>query len=445
MWHVKRKRGSVESSSDERSAPLTNSGMAPRCETIREATDTIVAMREAGENPPGLYGGFRRIMHVVAPGIFGGLESVVCALGDAQREAGHDPHVAAIIPSPGNGHPFLSEAMSRRIATHTIKVSNRGYLRERSLVSELYQDLCPDVVHLHGYHAAVVDGPVVRRLGACTVVTVHGFTGKDWKNRIYERLLCRECRRADAAVAVSRPLFELLVRKGVRVDHLHTVLNGWSGNVAFLPKGEARRYLGLPDSGFIVGWVGRLSHEKGADVLIDAVARIPSSPLVVSIVGDGPLRGRLMHKAQKCCPHIDIHWHGAIPGAARLFAAFDLLVLSSRTEGTPIVLLEAMAAQVPIVAFEVGGVPDMLSANDAIIVKANDCSALAAAIQVIRQDQVSASARAAHAHRRLVEEFDRRSWVTRYDRVYDAAERHCRTRNLGTERPCKPIKLQLSL
>lgn len=442
---MKWKHDSAAPPSGERHASLSNNEKAPPCEIMRDAVNILPAARDTGECAVRVTVTCRRIMHVVAPDVFGGLESVVCALGDAQREAGHDPHVAAIVSSPGNGHPFLSAAMSHRLATHTIKVSNRGYLRERARVAELYHTLSPDIVHLHGYRPAVVDGPVVRRLGACAVVTVHGFTGKDWKNRIYERLLCRECRRADAAVAVSRPLSELLVSKGVPVDHLHTVLNGWSGNVAFLPRADARRFLGLPESGFIIGWVGRLSYEKGADLLIDAVARIPGSPPVVSIVGDGPLRDCLVQTAQTCSARTEFHWHGAIPNVARLFAAFDVLVLSSRTEGTPVVLLEAMAAQVPIVAFGVGGVPDMLSANDAIVVKANECSALAAAIQVVRQDQVSAMARAAHAHRRLVEEFDSRSWAERYDRVYDAAVRNCHTRNRGEERPCKPFKLQHSL
>src|SRR5207244_2094763 len=79
-------------------------------------------------------------------------------------------------------------------------------------------------------------------------------------------------------------------------------------------------------------------------------------------------------------------WHGTLHDAARLFPAFDVFVLSSRTEGTPIVLFEAMASEVPVVATRVGGVPDILSAAEAALVPPNDPVALAAELRAVYRD-----------------------------------------------------------
>ena len=111
-------------------------------------------------------------------------------------------------------------------------------------------------------------------------------------------------------------------------------------------------------------------------------------------------------------------FHGNVPGAARMLAAFDMLALSSRTEGTPMVLLEAMAAGVPIVATAVGGVPDILSAGEASLVAPNDPRALAAALDATLADTSLAQSRASAARERVAREFDHATWLDRYEQIY---------------------------
>src|SRR5690606_15843008 len=74
-----------------------------------------------------------------------------------------------------------------------------------------------------------------------------------------------------------------------------------------------------------------------------------------------------------------VHWHGVVTGAGRYLRAYDVLVISSWTEGTPIVLLEAMAAGVPVVTTAVGGIPDVVSDAEAVLVPPGDVQAMAAA------------------------------------------------------------------
>ena len=265
----------------------------------------------------------------------------------------------------------------------------------------------------------MVDAGAARRAGVPTVTTVHGFTGGDWKNWIYERLQRRALRRFAAVVAVSRPLARDLEREGVPPARLHIVPNAApSHDPAPLPRDEARARLLVPNGRCHVGWVGRLTREKGADVLLAALPLLADLPLVVSVVGDGRLRPELEHTAVRLGLGDRVRWLGTVPEAGRLFAAFDVFTLSSRTEGTPIVLFEAMAARAPIVASAVGGVPDVVSPQDALLVGADDPAALAQAIRAVHADPAAAAQRARRANERLAREFAPGPWLERYERIY---------------------------
>jgi glycosyltransferase involved in cell wall biosynthesis len=250
------------------------------------------------------------------------------------------------------------------------------------------------------------------------VTTLHGFTGGGWRNRLYERLQRRSVRRFDAVVAVSRPLAQFLVREGVPAERIHVVPNAWEASGTLMRRDVARRALGIPEDGFHIGWVGRLTREKGADVLIDALAPLSDLPIVGSFVGEGPERATLEARAVARGLGGRVKWHGMIVDAARLFAAFDLFVLSSRTEGTPITLFEAMAAGVPVVATAVGGVPDVVSSAEALLVPPGDPALLSSAIRVALLDRAGAQARAADARVRLDRAFALRPWVASYEAVY---------------------------
>jgi glycosyltransferase involved in cell wall biosynthesis len=123
-------------------------------------------------------------------------------------------------------------------------------------------------VHSHGYRADIVDAMHLRRT-VPIVTTVHGYTGGGIRNRVYEGLQRRAFRQFDGVVAVSAQLGREL-GKAVRSECLHVLPN------AFHPpplatRAAARAALGIPVDSFVAGWVGRMSKEKGADVLLDAL------------------------------------------------------------------------------------------------------------------------------------------------------------------------------
>jgi glycosyltransferase involved in cell wall biosynthesis len=306
------------------------------------------------------------------------------------------------------------------IETHHLCVPGRSYLNERRAIAAICRRTSPTVVHTHGYRADVVDGLAVRQ-STPIVSTIHGYTGGDAKNRFYEWVQRRSLRRFDAVVAVSTKLGREL-NEVVRPERLHVIPNAIATPSDPLDRPAARVALGLPAESRVVGWVGRMSREKGADVLLDAFAASKLSEDVhLALLGDGPELESLRDQAKRLEIESRIRWLGRTKDACRYFAAFDVLVLSSRTEGTPMVVLEAMSAGVPIVATRVGGVPDVLVDGTAFLVEPDAPIALAATLRDVLENRDAAWAVARAARDRAERRYGVRNWVEAYESVYGAA------------------------
>jgi glycosyltransferase involved in cell wall biosynthesis len=359
------------------------------------------------------------ILHVLAPGDFGGLESVVQALAVGQRRAGKRVCVVGVLDGPAaRGGAFLAGLEAAGVETQRVIAPSRGYRREQAAVAEVARAFRPEIIHTHGARCDVVDGAVAGGLGLPVVSTLHGLTGSGWRAWLYQRLEMRAYRRFGAVVVVSRPLVERVTRAGVAASRIHLIPNAYLPPAApVLGRAAARARLGIDDGAFAVGWVGRLSHEKGADVMVDALAMISTEKPVLGVfVGTGRESSALAGRASSLGARV--RWAGAVPGAATMLSAFDVIALSSRTEGTPMILLEAMGAGVPIVATAVGGVPDVVTPAEALLVAPESPSALAGAIEAVRDDPGAAAVRAAAASRRLATTYAAERWLAAYDDVY---------------------------
>jgi len=345
-------------------------------------------------------------------------------LARGHSEMGHRVCVAALIDPAGGVFPFLDALEADGIRTARVSLPTRAYRKERAAVRALCLESKPDVVHTHGYRSDVVDAGVARSLGIPVVSTVHGFTGGGLRNRIYEWVQERAFRDFDAVVAVSQPIVDRLVGRRVARNRIRLIANAFDGAAAVLERRAARERLGLERDEFTVGWVGRLSAEKGADVLLEAIPLL-TEPLAVAIVGGGPDAASLRERAERLGIGDQLRWLGVVPGAGALVAAFDVFVLSSRTEGIPIVLLEAAAAEVPIVATSVGGVPSMFPDGEIVQVPPDDPRAIAAAVDAVRADPEAAKRRARLARERVERDFAPRPWLERYEELYrSVAGRH---------------------
>ncbi len=359
-----------------------------------------------------------RIVHVLAPAQFGGLERVVAALARGHAQRGHRVTAALIVEPDSPSPPLARELGSGDVEVHEIRIPPRRYLAERRAVADLVAETRPEVLHTHGYRADVLHGGVARSLGVPTVTTLHGFTGGGPRNRFYEALQTWAIRSFDAVVVVSMPLRRHILDRGVGAERIHVIRNAWTGGISPLPPEHARQRLDVEASSFHLGWVGRFSEEKGPDLFIDALELLDDTPVTASMIGDGPMLETIRLRVQRLPADVVLRLHGPVPDAAALFSAFDALVISSRSEGTPIVLFEAMATGVPVVAAEVGGIPDVVDDRTAVLVPPGRPRALADALRWVRSERVEIAERARRARARLEEAFSREPWLDRYEELY---------------------------
>jgi len=294
----------------------------------------------------------------------------------------------------------------------------RGLVRARAI----------DIVHAHEYKTDLLGLLLARAEGVLPMATVHGWIETTARERCYGLIDRRLLARYPLVVAVSEEIRSTLIARGAAPERVRCLLNGVDPN-HFATRGdaaEARRRLGLPRHGVIVGSVGRLGPEKRFDLLMTAAAKMAPRPVVV-LAGEGACGPALQRLAAE--HRVDLRLLGHQDDVRDVYEALDVFVQSSDTEGVPNAVLEAMAMQVPIVATDVGGTHQILAdGSEGLLVPRRDADVLAAAISNTIADIARARARVEAARRRIERELSFDARTDRIERMYEelAASRDSR-------------------
>jgi glycosyltransferase involved in cell wall biosynthesis len=222
----------------------------------------------------------------------------------------------------------------------------------------------------------------------------HGYTKTLPRERIYNRMDRLSLPKADRVITVCEAFArELTSVAGVPRERIHVQHNSIRPEkVGTSEEAEmVRKRLGIAKDESLVLSVGRLSREKAHIDLLSAFNRLrennPATKSTIVIVGEGPERASLAAAAASLRLTESVIFVGEVSNVQPYYAAADVVVLPSHSEGSPYVLLEAMAAKVPIVATAVGGVPEMVEdEQSALLVPARDPRAMAAAIARVLTD-----------------------------------------------------------
>lgn len=262
-----------------------------------------------------------------------------------------------------------------------------GALRE---LRALLRQSGTDVLVCHGYKAGLLGWLAARQVGIPVIAVSRGWTAQCHRVRLYEWIDRRVLRRIDRVVCVSQAQAGKVVAAGVCPGNVEVIHNAISSDRFQQPDPQYRKRLVdvFPESArgrikVVVGSAGRLSPEKGFDVLIDAAGEIIRLRGDVGFVlfGDGQLKDSLSDQVRRLGMADRVVLAGFCDKLDRFMPHLDLFVQSSHTEGLPNVLLEALAAGVPVVATDVGGTAELLDQGRyGTLVRSGDSRQLAMAV-----------------------------------------------------------------
>ena len=275
-------------------------------------------------------------------------------------------------------------------------------LRSLFALRRIIRAFRPRILHTHtakagavGRMAALLSGSARPR---AVVHTFHGHVlrgyfgpAKSTVFRVLERLLAKV---TTVLVAVSPEVRDDLVQLGVAPAEKFAVVRlgiELEQRVASdVPRDEVRRRLGIPPERFVVGWIGRMTGVKQTHDLLAALAELRAGGVDAGllVVGDGPDRAGFEQRARE----LDLVRHCLFLGyqedVAPWYAAMDAVALPSGNEGTPVTVIEALAAGKPVVAYEVGGVPDVVREGvDGFLVEPGSTSGMAERLAQLAADR----------------------------------------------------------
>jgi glycosyltransferase involved in cell wall biosynthesis len=316
--------------------------------------------------------------------------SIVCIPGSgleaAARAAGYE-----LIPMPAGRQPGVGARVQR-----------------------LFAAAAPDIVHVHGFYAMTVACPAARRAGVPHVLdTVHnmpsaprdlrpGIAGR-LESRVRAHLYRRTAGSIDRFVCVVAAVRDELLDIGVDASKAVVIANGIPD-----PATSAERPPKAAGEAILVGSVGRLEPLKGYACLIDAAAILveQSEHIQFRLVGDGSLRVMLERRAQRLGLGPRFEFAGWSNDALADIAAMDVYVVSSLTDTTNLTILEAMGLGVPVVATDVGGIPDAVADGESgYLVPPHHPDLLADAILQMADDPSMRSAMGAEGRARFERTF----------------------------------------
>jgi len=349
----------------------------------------------------------KHVVHIMGSVAVGGIEQLVLGLVRAINLNGYKHSVVCLKCNTGHlesafkaaGVPVLACPFHAPFEALIPGYRPRKWFRRYTFplrLARLLEELKPGLVHAHNRGNIDLQMQAIFANGPRPFVwTLHsiGFPSEDvcakaasdiWGNGGAITADSEAVRRAFSARAHIPPERITTVYPGIDITG---VISGGA------PRGTLRKRWGIPSHALIFGCVGRLSQEKGYDLLIKAASKYaihhPDAHFVIA--GDGPLRVALESDVQQAGLTGKFHllgYHEDLPGFLR---EIDVFALPSRREGFPLALIEALAAGRPCIAADVGGVAEMLGSDGGILVPAEDVDALVAAMERMTDSALRAS------------------------------------------------------
>jgi glycosyltransferase involved in cell wall biosynthesis len=354
-----------------------------------------------------------RILHATRAPV-GGIFRHILDLANGQADRGH--HVGIIADSLTGGEraeQALAEIAPRlKLGVHRLAIRREPAATDLVVwarFQRLIRQLRPDVLHGHGAKAGAFMRLKNAAKGRIRVYTPHGgslhYPLTTLKGNIYARVERALMNSTDLFLfesAFARDTYQRTI--GTPKGLVRCVFNGVTAN-EFDPIVKA-------DDATDLLYVGEFRHIKGADLLIDAVSRLRADgrPVTLTLAGDGEESENLKAQVQRLALGEAARFVGHVK-ARYGFSKGSLLVVPSRGDSMPYVVIEAAAAGIPMVAANVGGIPEIFGSHDDALFAPNNAAAMADAIKSALDDPAAAQQRAESLRERIFQHFSQKAMV----------------------------------
>ena len=366
------------------------------------------------------------VLHVrVVTGCGGGPENTILR---SPRYADTDRYhmTAAYLYPEGDPGMCVIRDTARQLGCPLYEIPEAGAIDHHSIgaLLNLCRDLKIDIWHGHDYKSNLL-GLLIKRFHKMKLVTTaHGFTRETWRTRLYYHLDNLAMLGYDRVISVSPKLVNHCAGRGVNPDRITYIPNAIDTDEYKRTRAvnQAKVELGMDADRFAIGVIGRLSPEKGVDRAIHMMpALLAEHPMTeLHLIGDGHERERLEEQAHSLDVSDCVHFWGWQNQTRRFYEALNALLLPSRTEGLPNVVLEAMAMGVPVAATNVGGVSDLLDDGRCGIILDDHERNWAGQITPMLATPALGRDLADKAHTRVHDSFSFKKRMTMVQSVYDS-------------------------
>ncbi|GAB4455455.1 MAG: glycosyltransferase [Anaerolineae bacterium] len=371
----------------------------------------------------------RRLLHVVKATGVAGAETHLLILLEGLRAAGLDAELLILAEPAKPVEAFFTRAAARGIPAHCLAIRRR---LDRGLFHNLQQFFREGgykVVHTHLIHADVHGIPAARRAGVPHVVSTR-HADNPFRRRLPLRLAHRWLwRRVDRGIAISEAVRRFCIEvEGAPPHKMTTVHYGLDPDTVQVGKG-ARNMLaaemGIPASAPLVGSVCRLIEVKGIAHALRAFWQLAEAfpKAHYAIAGEGPLRRELETAARGFGLEGRVHFLGWRDDPHQVIAGLDVLLAPSLQEGFGLVLLEAMALRVPVIASRVSAMPEIVvDGETGLLTEPGDADGIASALSTLLANPDVAREMGANGRARLEAQFTAQRMVERTCAVYESLD-----------------------
>ncbi len=386
-----------------------------------------------------------RVLHLISSGGMYGAEAVILNLSRTLNRQGHASLVGVFSNSSNPNLQLHEQALAEGLESHRISCHSQIDRSVPSAIRSLATATRAEVIHAHGYKADVYAWLAMRGAaagrGLPLVSTCHTWYDDNRLVWLYGAVDRRVLRSYQAVIAVSDDVRTRLLAAGVPASRIHFIRNGIDlrpfnnaearplrfDNPATLPTGPTAGRTADPaaDSAkLLVGWVGRLTRDKGPDIFLRAIAqlrsRFPSARYIMA--GEGPYRPECERLIAELAVGDLVQLLGQRSDMPAIFASCDLMVSSSRLEGLPMAILEGMAASLPWVAASVGAIPLAIrSGENGILIPPENVEALATGMSRLMRDAEERTRMGAAARAITANEFSAERMTVDTLKVYQQA------------------------